>query len=163
MKILIDGYNLIRRTALADLEQIGLDKAREELAQRLTHYQRRKGHKVIVVFDGPSRSRSQLKGIEVVFDRPADRALKNMASPGMMVVTSDADVRREAEAKGATSCPSEEFWRRLQAESDRPLGGDVWFKPGDDLEEVDVTTPKKGNPRRLPREARKRNAKLDKL
>ena len=53
MLILIDGYNLIRQSdILRNYERQSLEAGRRALISKLIEYEKKKGHKITVVFDG---------------------------------------------------------------------------------------------------------------
>lgn len=167
MHLVIDGYNLIG--AMADLAGMDLEGIREELLTRLLAYKRLKKHRITVVFDGKrsgnlSRSSMNQKGIEVIFSRDgeeADQILKEMAKnkrQGITLVTSDRAVASFAEAHGAITIPSEEFDSKLAYAGYSDIKGIT-----DEDDEGYASTVKKGNPRRLSKEERKRLKRIKKL
>lgn len=166
MKILIDGYNLIRCTPLGEAERNGLEAARESVLSLLARYQRLKGHQVVVVFDGPEFSHSRFGPVEVRYAAPADLELKKLAAPGSIVVTSDREVAREAERRGATAVSSEAFWAKLaEAGSTGSALCDpvpAWSKEEDSDDDFRPTS-KKGTARRASKTEKRRQAGLKKL
>ncbi|MCF8110699.1 MAG: NYN domain-containing protein [Desulfobacteraceae bacterium] len=89
LHLIIDGYNLIRRSARLSLaEAEGLELGRQALIDRLAAYKRIKGHKITVVFDGAANhddffKGTSEKGIRVKFSRSgqtADSVIKKMAA-----------------------------------------------------------------------------------
>ena len=61
MRIIVDGYNLIRQwPELAMLDRADLQSGREALIRELQAYQRAKRHQITVVFDG--RERGEMSG-----------------------------------------------------------------------------------------------------
>jgi len=53
MLILIDGYNLIRQSdTLRNYERQSLEEGRRALIAKLIEYEKRRRHKITVVFDG---------------------------------------------------------------------------------------------------------------
>ncbi|MCL5677571.1 MAG: NYN domain-containing protein, partial [Firmicutes bacterium] len=147
-------------------EQQGLEESREALLGLLRRYQRDRGHQFTVVFDGTATHERRIGGIRVVFAPSADAALARMASPGMMVVSSDNEVARSAERSGATSCSSEAFWERLAylagPRTRRERVPPYVAEKGDD-EGEEPPRSKKGAARRLSRAERQRRARLNKL
>ena len=69
--IIIDGYNLIRRSSsLSTIDQQDIQLGREALLDTLASYKRIKRHKITVVFDGTNASpfalqKDRIKGIKV--------------------------------------------------------------------------------------------------
>lgn len=176
MRVWVDGYNLIRRSPLADLERGGLEPARERLIELLRLYRRRRGHDIVVVFDGRERGGPPrlpapgTPGVRVVYAPSADEAIVAAARPGTLVVSSDGELCRRAERAGATCAPADVFWRRLrEALAETPSGPP---RPGrepdgaaakyhlDEEEEGDV--PRRPG-RRLSRAERRRQSSLRRL
>ena len=101
MWIVIDGYNLIRRSPLlAPLDRRDLGEGREALLAALVIYRRLKGHRITLVFDGRERGGVSVQvapvaGVQVVFSSRGERAdevilrLVQKAPGGSVVVTSD--------------------------------------------------------------------------
>ena len=115
--IIIDGYNLIRRTpALLDIEARGLEAGREALLDRLFLYKGGRQDDITVVFDGPgSRGYWARGGIRVQFAPSADAAVVALAGPGTLVVSSDLEVQVGARRRGARTQGSDEFWQQVKA------------------------------------------------
>ncbi len=140
MRILVDGYNLIRRIPeLALVEREDLDRGRDALVDTLSQYRSGKGHKITIVFDGAD-SYSQgggtvkVRGIAVIYSRhgrSADDVIVSMCREGNadLLVTADSDLRRKAENSGVPSTHPEFFWDRVQEEIYRKLKGEL---PEDD-------------------------------
>lgn len=55
MKLIIDGYNLIFADQRLPVSPHSLERARNELIWLLTHYNMKKSHQIVVVFDGDDR------------------------------------------------------------------------------------------------------------
>jgi predicted RNA-binding protein with PIN domain len=122
MPLLIDGHNLI-----GQLPDIRLDDPHDEakLVSQLKAYVARTGKRVTVVFDrGMPGGHSDLSSgrIEVVFaatGHTADGILRerihHSRNPrGLIVVTSDRDVIRTAESRGARVLRARAFVKQLQ-------------------------------------------------
>ncbi len=169
--IIIDGYNLIRQSkklSALDLQDIQL--GREGLVDMLAAYKKVKAHRITVVFDGTrsplfSQQRDRQKGITIVFSHngeSADTVIKKMArreGEKALVVSSDLDIVRSAEARGAATISARDFENKLAMslyvdgmESDRDAYNG--WKP---------TTKKKGPSRRLSKKQRKNRTKIRKL
>lgn len=125
MRIIIDGYNLIRRShALSQNEAHSLQKGREELVRLLSDYNKIKRHKITVVFDGVLQMSEFAvpyteNGIDIIFSpgvKDADQVImdwiKNHGS-GFTVVSSDREIIAYARMVGATVVDSEEFIKRV--------------------------------------------------
>jgi predicted RNA-binding protein with PIN domain len=172
--LIIDGYNLLG--AHHPIQHKGKEdtfsrSGREELLRALAAYRQRKGHAIVVVFDG-WRSGSFLEqheprsGIDVVYSCRGERAdqviqrLTRDYGTSCAVVSSDHEVAGFARVAGAFVISAAEFWSRLHSS---PSSGDMQrFKELDS--EADLPsrrrTEKKGNPRKLPKSERKRRQQL---
>jgi uncharacterized protein len=129
LHIIIDGYNLIRQSPfLSPLDRRDLQLGRRALLDMLAAYKKIKSHRITVVFDGINDSvfssqKEKIKGIEVRFSRPPDTAdtlIKELASgfrEKALVVSSDMDIIRFAEAKGAATISSPVFENKMRAAS----------------------------------------------
>jgi predicted RNA-binding protein with PIN domain len=171
LHIIIDGYNLIRRSStwqMLDAEDLLL--GREALIDQLADYKRRKSHRLTVVFDGgsapPGSSRQfNRKGIRIRFSRPgetADAVIERMVRQEReraLVVSSDREVRTAAEASGAATIGAADFEFRLLSATDDSF-------PAEEEETHSgwiPTTKKKGPSRRQPRRDRFNRKKISKL
>ena len=162
--LIVDGYNLVgvKGTMGRDLEA-----QRSKLILDLKRYHEIKGYPIVVVFDGWGSDSSQTSeqtdgGVRVIFSRhgeKADAVIKRLAlklKSGCVVVSSDREVARYAEANDAVAVPAGEFDRRLRT---------ALQSGSDQKEEEPESVPgvKKGNPRRLSKVERKRQRKLTRL
>ncbi len=170
--IIIDGYNLIRRSpVLSPLDRQDLQMGRDALVDMLADYKRIKAHKITVVFDGvhmPSmyRQRDRAKGIQLLFSKggqTADFVIKKMAEKEKehaLVVSSDNAVVRHAASCGASVISSAEF------EDKMAMAGYMAQKGVDENDEDPgwkPTTKKRGPSRRLPKRKRKNRSRIKKL
>ena len=154
--ILIDGYNFLPATDFS---------GRDPLVAALALYRKTRGHEITVVFDGThqgtgSGDRSFSSGIEVIFspitvtaDEVIESMLPRMEPSSTLVVSSDRRIQDAARRAGATFVSSQEFARRLNAPPS-PIINDA--DPG-------PSKPKRGNPRKLSKEERKRRKVLTRL
>ena len=174
MHIVIDGFNLIRRSpALGPIERSDFQQAQDTLVEWLTIYRRKRKHKVTVVFDGWDRgsitgsSRAQ-QGVQVVYSArgvTADQRIMSMAansSEDMCIVSSDGEIARFAQSKGKTTLSSPEFEKKLHS----ALGGagahiDQLHDGGDDRPRTG--TAKKGPSHKPSKKRRRLEAKYRKL
>ena len=159
-RLLIDGYNLLKRSAIAALfDAADLDSAREYLLERLFEYKKEKGIQAVVVFDAPlgfslSRTKERYKGIEVIYSRQGESADQVIIEairgrqPGLVVVTSDRAIIDEAKRHGVAFITPD----RLEASMD-----------GEPDEERERGTEKKGNPRKAPKNLRKARRAIKKV
>jgi len=169
LHIIIDGYNLIgSEKGLTG----SLELKRNRLIRQLQQYREGKGYPITVVFDGWRSGwirevEEKTEGIRVIFSRlgeKADDVIQRLAremGSGCVVVTSDREVRRAAEASGAVAIYAGEFsakLRELDREEDEGLEslGDRSLHRARHQE-------KRGNPRRLSKTERKRRERLKKL
>jgi hypothetical protein len=166
LRILVDGYNVIRRLPeLAAVERAeGLAAGREALCAHLRAYRRARGHAVTVVFDG-ARGGEESRGaggLTVHFSRAGETAdaviarLLEGRGGGVVVVSSDAAVAALAERAGGTAVTAEEFGARLTAAALGALKGEEEELPA-------VPAKGKGPSRRLSKAERARRARLAKL
>ena len=170
-RIVIDGYNVLAKMGGMTGS---LESRREWLIRLLGEFRHDRGHDITLVFDGergdwPAESYSRTRGIEVVFSRTgekADHVIKRMAEDregDLTVVTSDREVASYAETCGHVSIRAEDFIPRLRSRgetsgpADRPVDREEEDRP------VWTSTKKKGNPRRLSKQARRRAQKLKSL
>jgi predicted RNA-binding protein with PIN domain len=170
--IIIDGYNLIRRSPeLSDLDRKDLQLGRDALLDLLIAYKKVKPHKITVVFDGPAVPclygfRDRAKGIAIHYScggETADDVIRKMVhreKSKAVVVSSDREVMSTAESAGATVMDSAAFEDKItMARYLAVKGGDA------DMEHTGwvPTTRKKGPSHRLPKRKRKRRARVEKL
>jgi uncharacterized protein len=171
MHLVIDGYNLIRRSSrFGALDRQDLQAGREALVDALAAYKKIKAFQITVVFDGMTADpgmpqRDKHKGIVLHFSRAgenADAVIKRMArmqGQKITVVSSDQDIAGYAAANGAGVVSAEEFEERMQLavlmEAEDPVENDG---PG-----RMVSTRKKGPARRTSRRQRKMQRRIGKL
>ena len=166
--LIIDGYNLlgIRGGLRGDVEA-----KREALIRDLAGYRHRKGHPVMVVFDGwrsghPVQGAEWREGVEVIYSKhgeQADAVVKRLADKygsDCAVVSSDHEIGNFARAHGSTVLTSGEFETRLQMSGARPAAC-KWEAEGD--EPVRRDPKKKGNPKKLPKSLREKVRQLKKF
>ena len=175
MWIVIDGYNVIRRSPrLSLLDRRDMQEGRETLLTTLAAYRRLKGHRITVVFDGWERGGlreqvSQTAGLQVIFTRRGERAdqailrFVEKASSGTVVITSDRALADEVARTGALVLSAEEFHERLDcALQERDKG--EWEKEEDEsASESRGPRRPKGPTRRPSRQAKRRITTLKRL
>ncbi len=174
MWIVIDGYNLIRRSPrLALLDRRDMEEGRNALLTILAAYRRLKGHRITVIFDGWERGeiREQVKltaGLQVVFSRRGERADQTIvrfiqqAPSGAVVVTSDRALADEVLRTGAMVLLAEEFHERLDLALRE--GSENEFQKDDDVDsELPETRRPKGPARRPSKQAKRRISTLKRL
>lgn len=163
MRWLIDGYNVIRRDPdLRAHEAESLEAGRTALLRLVAHAAREKADRFTVVFDGAPASGPRAAGgqLEVIFSRPPEKAddvlvrLARQLGAGAAVVTSDRAVRDAVGRAGSTVIGADEFLRALSMESEPERDDDEDDQPKRD---------KRGNPRRLSKDARAAQRALRRL
>ena len=169
--IIIDGYNLIRRSArLSVLDRRDLEAGRETLVDMLAAYKKFKAHRITVVFDGTcaaafSPQRNRHKGISILFSRngeTADDVIIKMArkeGAKAVVVSSDRQITQAASTAGAATVGAVQFEERLVMAA----LADGMDADRDAYEGWKPTTRKKGPGRRLSKRQRRNKSKLRKL
>jgi hypothetical protein len=167
MRIIVDGYNLIRQwPELAMLDRADLQSGREALLQALQGYRRSRGHRITVVFDGAvqggfSETAESVAGITVRYSRrgeTADAVIARLVAEGgagAVVVSSDRDLAATVRRFGAATLPAADFITRLEA------GRFAAVKGGE--EEERRAKSGKGTARRLPKAERRRQQRLKAL
>jgi predicted RNA-binding protein with PIN domain len=128
--VLIDGYNVIRRTqGLAAAERLhGPVAGRDALIQKVAGTYRQTAHTVVVVFDGDGRSETfeplpRCRG-RVIFTRAgesADAVIQRIAAQErragrcVRVYTDDVEVQSSVEAHGGRAGSAKELTRAAHA------------------------------------------------
>lgn len=169
MRIIVDGYNYIRQTDLKRLENISLERGRNELIKRLSAYRKAKGHKITVVFDGIlgeslSEQRDRSAGVSIIYSRrgeTADEVIKRIigsSSEELLIVSSDREIALSAERNGFTAVNSQTFAQKLADADFRAVTHS--FGKGDDY---NLKKEKKGPSRRIPRRKRTEQKNIKKL
>jgi predicted RNA-binding protein with PIN domain len=172
--IIIDGYNLIRQSeTLMQSENFDLEAGREHLLKLLSNYKKIKRRKIAVIFDGGksgnlSQHSHMERGIRVVFSKDgqeADDVIKNIARDStkeLIIVSSDNDIQRFSEKNGCVVMSSKEFLDKIEMAQYLSIKG---MDSEDDEIDHDskITTRKKGNPKKLSKNVRKRKHRLKKL
>jgi len=169
--IIIDGYNLIRRSSsLITLDHQDIQLGREALLNTLSSYKRIKHHMITVVFDGThapplSQHKDRVNGIKIKFSRSgetADNVIKRMAArerEKALVVSSDLNIVNFAASKGAATISSPAFEEKItmavymDTKKDEDQNQEGWVP----------TTKKKGPSRRLSKRRRRNRVKIKKL
>lgn len=168
--LIIDGYNLLAVMG-GQARRDGAHSApdRDGLVRDLSAYRHRKGHAVTVVFDGWQsgqlfEGREHRLGIQIIYSKRGERAdqviqrLAKEFEADCAVVSSDREVTDYARAQGAFVMEAREFAERLFSS---PVTG-VAHKELDTGEEYPPRRgpEKRGNPRKLPKSARRRGRQL---
>lgn len=124
--LLVDGYNVIGAWNVPKAEHLTIEEARDRLVHLIADYAGYTGEEVIVVFDGhytdrPTRSRTTVHGVEVVFTRHAESADNLIEAQceqapkwrQIRVATSDAVEQTVTLGRGAVRISSREFLMEL--------------------------------------------------
>jgi uncharacterized protein len=170
--IIIDGYNLIKQSDnLRRYERKSLEAGRNALVTKLAEYEKKKGHRIIVVFDGgksgsPDEGRDREGKINIIYSRYGERAddvIKRLAAEAVgdiIVVSSDREISSYATQLGKTPLASPEFetiMNKVISFEPRPSAA----APKKEFNEHQ--TKKKGPAKRLPRAKRRTQIKIKKL
>ncbi len=174
LHVIIDGYNLIRQSdELRALDRQALAFGREALIEKLAAYRQIKRHKITIVFDGSQKyifpdAHSSWKGVAIKFSRQgetADGLIRKMARQERekaIVVSSDKEVVRFAEAHGAATLESGAFAEKLQMAEMAASGIAGEPDAGGSTRRTDGTR-KKGPARKLPKSQRRMLKKIRKI
>ena len=165
MRIVIDGYNLIRRLPeLKALDREDLEAGRDGLVRELSTYRAGKRHRITVVFDGadsvhPGGGSEKMAGITVRYSpqgRSADSVIIEMCRVGQvdLVVTGDREIMDAAKRAGVTPVSPGLFWDKVSEEMYRRMKGE---------EEGERQRVKGERGRKLSREQRRDRGRIDKL
>ena len=158
--IIIDGYNL---TGIAHKS---LEKARNDIIEKLRSYSELKGHNITLVFDGWKsgqgiETRMRIDDVNIIYSKlgeKADFVIKKILSEDIkpwIVVSSDREISDFAGKKGFVSIASDEFEDKLN-----------FALYPDEQEEIEykainrMPNRQKGNPMKL---SKKQKKKLDAL
>ena len=165
MRWLVDGYNVIRGDPdLRAREAESLEAGRTALIHLVAETARESRDDFTVVFDGARVTGGSPAGgrVQVLFSRPprtADDELMRLArqhGPGAIVVTSDRKIQDAARRAGCPVLTAEQFRKGLSAEPE----------PGPETKDEEEDPPpreKRGNPRKLSKEARAAQRALRRL
>tara|TARA_Y100000588_G_C14225014_1_gene912729 strand:+ start:134 stop:652 length:519 start_codon:yes stop_codon:yes gene_type:complete len=172
VKILIDGYNLIHTIPLiAEELDRDLESSRNSLVRLLNTYRSSKKdiYPITIVFDGQKehfdKRNTPPRGISITFSRgeTADELIVKMVKneyKGSILVTSDKELRKNAEPYVNTLFYSEQFADRILLST---LITKEHYSEETPLHNQKIDTKKKGNPRKLSKRERHRNKFLRKL
>lgn len=123
MIIVIDGYNVLRAAFPGPHTS---ERQKEGFIKQLGTYAKKKGHKIILVFDGGSNQwpdKQKQNGIAIVYsgyEKSADDYMKSYMhehkEKDVFLVSSDREVRDEARQLNIESIGGFSFYNRLQEE-----------------------------------------------
>ena len=172
--VIVDGYNLIRRSAsLREEEELSLEHGREALLEKLRQYKRIKRQRITVVFDGADKvslaeQKTQQKGIRIIYSsqgRTADSVIRRICrdqGENVVVVTSDGELGDYAQSCGSVVMASEEFEEKVEMSYYAGIKGLEGEDEGEGWSPAKGTS-KRGPARKLSKRERKRRQKLRKL
>ena len=175
MRIVIDGYNLIRRIPeLRSLDSQDLEAGRDRLAHELSAYRAGKGHLITVVFDGAESIHlgghsEKVRGISVRYSpqgRSADSVIMEMCREGQvdLIVSGDREIIDVAKGAGVTPVSPDLFWNKVQEEMYRRFKGEEPEDEGGGRRANGAGRKAKGaGGRKLAKEQRKDRGRVDKL
>lgn len=175
LSLMIDGYNLLHQLAHRPLES--LEEERMALVEELQKYQSIKQVPITVVFDGSQPrsifpNRDRYGRVEIVYTDQgitadewiADRCREQQG--GYVVISSDLEIKRNAEMYRCISLSSSEFAEKLKSIKAPSIHWDMIPEKAldDDLPLYrKVSTKKKGAAKRLPKRDRKKYHQLRQL
>ena len=174
VRVVVDGYNLIRRSAtLSGEEKLSLEHGREALVEKLRQYKRIKRQRITVVFDGADKvtlaeEKTQQKGIKIIYSgqgRTADSVIRRICrdqGENVVVVTSDGELANYAKSCGSVVMASEEFEAKVEMSFYADMKGLEGEDEGAGWSPAKGTS-KRGPARKLSKRERKRRQKLKKL
>jgi predicted RNA-binding protein with PIN domain len=169
MKIIVDGYNVIK--TVPSLDQLVLKDARQELIRSLSQLSAKKKCSITIVFDAHSAElyqhmNSKPHRIKVLFTLPGETAdsriidILKKSPHEYVVVSSDRGIAKEAERSNNVVIDSLTFHKSI-CTSKLDYG-----KPKEDTEtdiDIKTMTKKVGPSKRLSKKARRRRKILRKL
>ncbi len=168
--ILIDGYNLI------GIAHRDLQKARNDLIQKLCNYSNLKGHNITVVFDGwkngqATETKLRIGNTNIIYSRLGEKAdfvikrLLSKTTKSLIVVSSDREISDFAIKRDIVSVTASEFEDKLYSglhttkeEAEEYLKYD---KYDDDIDVMPVR--QKGNPWKPSKRQKRKLQALKKL
>jgi predicted RNA-binding protein with PIN domain len=167
-RLLIDGYNLLYKAYPSGPPG---EVETQEIIESLRKYKRMKSHSITIILDSyergmPTERKEQQKGIGVVYTRLGEKADQKIERQvdrwggSCIVVTSDQELARSVEKKGAAVISSEEFIERLKMAEYMEFKGE---REETETRTGRIHTEKKGNPNKKSKKERARSRRLRKL
>jgi predicted RNA-binding protein with PIN domain len=168
LRILIDGYNLIRRIPeLREADRSDLAEGREGLLEQLSLYRTGKQHRITVIFDGAKSvhlggGSQKVGGISVRYSargRSADQDIIEACRNGQadVLVSADRELTDAAIRNDITSVSPDLFWDKVQEEMYRRFKGEI------DEEQGEGRRQKGGAGRKLSKTQRRDRSRIEKL
>lgn len=122
MIIIIDGYNLLKQLHVGMYIQ---EETRQQLLKLFGAYQKKRGHTLIVIFDGGQAFwpiQEEKSGVSVVYagiNKTADDYIKNFITEfydqDLLLVSSDRELNHWADKHGVVSLNSIPFFQIVKA------------------------------------------------
>ncbi len=177
LHLIIDGYNLIRRSQeLSRIDSSDLEAGRNALMQYLYAYKKIKPHRITVVFDGGRGNSHQTttqnyKGIYQLFSPKgveADEIIKKFANEKReqcVIVSSDQDVVGYARSQSAGVISSADFLDKLTFAvyaAEKGIENSI-SDYNDKQKNIQKMTIKKGPSKRLSKKERKNRQRTNKI
>lgn len=129
MNILIDGYNLIKQLIATSVTE----KERSWFQQRCAEYARKKGHKIIIVYDaGPYTRMTKINEgrVTTIFSGHKDTAddvikdyIDRKLLKNMLLVTTDRALNKYADQFDVPSIDSLDFYEFMKSDGARQVVG----------------------------------------
>ena len=172
LRIIIDGYNLIRQSpVLRSYDNVEIAKGREKLVEMLAHYRNLKKHPMLVVFDGWqegdfTEQRTREKGIDIIYSKrgeKADEVIKRLVSHSgeeLIVVTSDREITHFCQSRRCEVISSPSFEEKIAFSL---LAHEKGLEEDDEKPLPPLSTKKKGPSRKPPKSKRRSQRRLKKL
>lgn len=163
MRILVDGYNLLKTLPTFSHQNADIETLRSKLNQLLRIYKKIKGHQITVVYDSAGgglfgkEEVYKCAGIREIFTakgETADDVIKKIAIQNphnLVIVTADRGVAIVCEKAGATVISPKEFEEKIFSAQY------VYSKGTDEIDEEESLyfSRKRGPSRKLPKKQRK--------
>jgi len=173
MQVLIDGYNLLyfleKFAGNNESLPVGLEPRRQWLIAHLNRYATSKNLNLIVVFDGQDRGRDRVGRVEIHYTAgkgSADAWIIRLCAESPQkyaVISDDREVKAGARRAGCSDLSCLDFWNRMRQPVEFVDDGAVFDRDDEGPLYKEISTKKKGNPRKLSKAERKRQNSLKKI
>lgn len=158
MKVIIDAYNVLHQVMKHDRIN---EQERKHFINQLTTYAKKKGHSVVIVFDGGPflfPSTSHQKGITIIYSGPKESAdtmilryIKEHANQTMILVSSDRELCQAAQYYHVESVDAKDFYNVIMESEQKAVSktGERAIKTGDADTIVDLLMMQTGIKKKL--------------
>ena len=169
MQVLIDGYNLLYFVEKTESLPVGLEPRRQWLVAHLNRYANAKNLNLLVVFDGQDRGRDRVGRVEIHYTAgkgSADAWIIQLCTENPQkyaVISDDREVKAGARRAGCSDLSCVDFWKRVGRPVEFTDDGIVYGRDDEGPIYKEISTKKKGNPRKLSKAERKRQNSLKKI